>query len=136
MTKPTSDTRKLNFITDQGSILASTNWARRVGAFAGVRIGAGRGGAIRSVGLFLNVGATLAGGRSGRRYGRHGHLGGKRRNRGLVRRARSVAVARGVRPGRAVGRVRARGLRRGGRAVRDVRTAVSDLLPGERPFLA
>src|ERR1700684_1945292 len=69
MTKPTSDTRKLNFITDQGSILASTNWARRVGAFAGVRSGAGRDGAMRSVGLFLNDGATLADGLGAGRAG-------------------------------------------------------------------
>ena len=51
---------KLNFITDQGSILASTSWARRVGAVAGVFLGAaaGTGG---GTGLVTTVAAVRSG---------------------------------------------------------------------------
>jgi len=54
---------KLNYITDQGSILASTSWARRVGAVAGVGLdAAGTGtGTGTGTGVGVGVGGTGTG---------------------------------------------------------------------------
>src|SRR5208282_1471272 len=61
MTQPTRETMKLNFITDQGSILASTSWARRVGAAADVLLGAGaRTGAGAGAGTGTGTGLVTA----------------------------------------------------------------------------
>jgi hypothetical protein len=83
---------KLNFITDQGSILDRTSWARRVGALAGVRAGAGLVAVvagIRSVGLGRYEGATLAAGLVAGRAGRAGFFG---LALGLVREANGAAT--------------------------------------------
>src|SRR5260370_40128250 len=62
-TQPASETIKLNFITDQGSILANTSWASRRASGASFRaalIELGAAGPRVGAGLDLTVAATPA----------------------------------------------------------------------------
>ena len=75
---------KLNFITDQGSILASTSWARRVGAVVGALLGAGGGtGPATAVATVAAVAAARSAGGGGFTVGLN--LDGLGRAGGLLR---------------------------------------------------